>query len=105
MVYVEDIDRCSPDGRLSDQFWPVPTEMGTPPLSVRIEESRQPTTLRVDTGDVRAFVEIVVRAREGKVLVCRLTPMLLWDDVIKWESEFGDVGWYLAVFATIWLAP
>jgi hypothetical protein len=101
MVYVEDVDGCSPDGRLSDQYWPVPPEMGTPPLTSRIEESRQPATLRVDPGDVRAFVEIVVRAREGEVFVCRLTPMLFGDDVIDWESEFGDISWDLAVFATI----
>ena len=42
-----------------------------------------------------------MRAREGKVLVCRLTPMLFWDDVIDREREFGDVRWYLTVFAPI----
>jgi hypothetical protein len=75
--------------------------MSAPPLAARIEEPRQPATLRVDPCDVRAFVEIVVWAGEGKILVCRLTVMLFGDDVIDGESEFRDISWYLAVFTTI----
>ncbi len=92
VVHVEHKESRSPDGRLSDQYWPVPCEVGAPFLAAGIEESRELASLRVESGDVRAFVEIVVGAGEGEVYVGRLAPMLLGDDVIDGESELGDVS-------------
>jgi len=75
--------------------------VGAPFLAAGIEESRELASLRVESGDVRAFVEIVVGAGEGEVFVGRLAPMLLGDDVIDGEGELGDVSGNLAIFTAI----
>jgi hypothetical protein len=59
-------------------------------LAARVEQPREPSSLRVEPRDVRAFVKVVVHAREGKILVRCLPTMLLGDDVIQRECEIRD---------------
>ena len=92
VIHVKHIEGRPSDGGLASQHWSVSCEVAVPSLAARVQQSGELSGLRVYPRDVRAFVKVVVHAREGEILVSRLATMLLGDDVIEGECEIRDIG-------------
>ena len=91
VVHVEHVECRPADGGLSDQQRTVPCEVGAPALPAGIEESREPASLRVESGDVRAFVEVVVRGTTIRRPAGR--PRLLGGPGHRYPTGWLHVGW------------
>ncbi len=101
VVHVQHIEGRPPDGGPPCDYRAVPCKVDVPSLNARIEKRSELSAARVKSSNVFPFVIIAMRAREREVSVGRFASMLLGDDVIDGERELGDVGWNLAILATV----
>src|SRR5512135_1479328 len=80
---------------------PSPLKVGVPSIPTRVEEPGELLRHRVDTREVRSLVVVVVGAGKGEVFQGRLAAVLLGDDMVDGEGEFGDGGRNPAILAPV----
>lgn len=61
-------------------------------------------SLRIEGGEVAAFMAVTPLAGESKVINGRLTAVLFCDHVIDFMREEGDFSGEQAIFATVFCA-
>jgi hypothetical protein len=101
VVHFEHADGRPADSSSADQQRPVPGEVRAPSLAAGIEKSRELAGLRIEPGNVRAFVEIIVRAGKREVFERRLAAVLLGDNVIEGKGELREISWDFAILAAV----
>jgi hypothetical protein len=81
-IHCEHADGGPADWCQADEHRPLPVEVIAPAVSARVVEPGQLPGRRVESGDVRALVEIAVNARNREVRRIVVLFMLFGDDVI-----------------------
>lgn len=71
---------------LSGQNNTIPRKMLFPLLLTGMKQPSKLTCCRVDAGQIRAFVQIAVDARQSQVVFAVGTAMLCGDDVLDMKS-------------------
>jgi hypothetical protein len=100
-VHVEDPYRSSSNGSLADYVYAAPLEVIFPPLVSRVKQLCDATSLRIDPGQVRAFVKITVDASQSQVVEIVAAAMNPRDDVL--DVKCGQ--WRIFLFQLTILAP
>ena len=102
IVHRQNGDRGPPDGGPADQVGAIPAEVPLPLVPSRVEELGELPRQRVDPGDVRPLVKVVVEAGEGQVAQRRATAVLAGDDLVdrEWDRGILRLG-HPAVFAGV----
>ncbi len=67
IIHRQDDDGNPADGRLSDQIRPVPAKMAIPLVSARVEQLRELLANRIEPGDVRPLVAVVMQTGKRKI--------------------------------------
>ncbi len=99
MVHPEYVDGRATDRRAADEDATIEPEMMAPFVPSRMIEPRHLAGRWVEAGEVRAFVDIAVVAREREVARNRASAMLAGDDMIDFERHPRPGLRQAAVFA------
>jgi hypothetical protein len=81
-IYGQYLNGCPANRSLAENTLPLKFEVLSPDVGSRVKQANKLTRLRVQSGDVGAFVTVTVRTCEGEIAQNGFTPMLLGDDVI-----------------------
>jgi len=71
-----------PNGRPAGQRCPSPHEVVVPPVYPWMEEPNDLARVGICPGNVRTFMPITVKTRQGEIIENRLASMLTRNDVI-----------------------
>lgn len=97
---------CAADRRTAHQNRTIPAEMPGPLVPPRVKEPGKFLADRVDAGQVRSLVQVVLVTGKGQVAWRIRTSVLTGDDVFDVECEERIIALMeLAVFATLPRAP
>src|SRR5208337_1462837 len=92
MIHRENDEGRSPHSGLADQVRAIPPEVTLPLIPSRVEQPGNPPGLRVNSGDVRPLVSIVMQARQRKIVERCGTAMLTRDDIVDWKWHCRIAG-------------
>ena len=89
------------DGCSADDVRSVAREVLVPAMPARVKERRGLAGVGINTAQVRAFVEITLRARESEVVGTVPAAVLAGGDVFDVKAEAGVLLGQAAVFAAV----
>jgi hypothetical protein len=92
---------CTADRSPADEDGTVPTEMPRPTLPPRMKKARNPSSPRIDPGQVRTFVMIAHETRKREIAGNGLSSVLAGHDVFDLKGKLIEHLRHLAVFAAI----
>ena len=87
LVHLQQTHGRSTDGRLADHFSAVLREVFVPIVEPGMEQACQLSGLRIQPGEIRAFVEITMVARERQVFRRVLASVLARRDVFDVKRQ------------------
>lgn len=90
MIHFQDSNRSSSDRRQSSERRAVPPKMFGPLIFSWVKQSRELVTLRIESSDIWPFVSIAVKAGHGEIAGLAGATVLLGNDVIDLEWQFGE---------------
>jgi hypothetical protein len=100
-VHVEDVDRRAANSGLTDDGDASPYKMRIPLLSSWMEQLRHFIRVRINTCQIRTFVQVTIDAGQGKVSQLVRAAVFLGDDVL--DMQYGERRIFLMELAI--LAP
>lgn len=101
-VHIEDADRCPAGRRLANHVDAAPGKVIFPTLLSRMEKFRDVIRLRINTRQVRAFVEITVDASQRQIVEIIAASMGSRKDMLDMKrGQRGILLVKLAVLAAI----
>lgn len=101
-IHVQHAYRGATDGSLPHNVDPIPHKVALPLMTSRVEQFGHLIGLRINTCQIRAFVQITINTRQGKIVASIGPAVLPGDDVLDMErGKRCIVLMQLAVFAAI----
>ena len=100
MIHCQDSDGDPADGRSPNQVGSIPAKMARPFVPSRVEKLRELLGSRVEPGDVRPLVAVVMQAGKGEIAEHGGPSVLVGNDMInwKWDGRVERLG-HVAIFA------
>jgi hypothetical protein len=77
VIHRENSDRRPTDGSLAYQQCAFPGEVSLPLVLSGVKQPSDAPGLRVDSGDVRSLMSVVVKARESQIVKGCFTPRVV----------------------------
>ena len=85
-IHIEHSDRGSARGCLTDHMDSLQPEMFVPLLPSRVKQLRNFARFRIDSSQIRSFVQIAIDAGKSQVVEDVASAMSFWNDVFDVKS-------------------